>query len=230
MFLLKYEYLIIFILIQSFCIQLAFFISSSKFTNINNNNNNNNRKYSTSQLNDISNLNNNKNDNNFKDEKIFDYKDQSKVNSKFVSEFVARIRGGIRQAKKLAKQFNLKLIRRVFQDSNYFLFQYEYQNQIDSFKLHQEKNKDVLYDYEDDYLDDVNCIQSNNKTCLDKIRPKRIRRSSLDKNSKRVKRRSLEVDELNKLKKEPSVRITFFLNLLKVILQFVKIKIKDRMD
>ena len=205
MFLLKYKYLIIFILIQSCCIQLAFTISSSKFLN---NNNINDR---TSQLNDIS---------NFNDEKIFNYKDKSAKdnnnNNKFVSEFVAKVRGGIRQAKKLANQFNLKLIRRVFKDSNYFLFQYEYQNQIDSFKLHQEKNKDVLYDdYEDDYIDYddlINCDQSNNKTCIDNIRPKRIKRSSLNKNSKRLKRRSLQVDELNKLKNEPTVyRINFLL-------------------
>jgi hypothetical protein len=192
-------------LIQSCCIQLAFSISSSKFLN---NNNINDR---TSQLNDIS---------NFNDEKIFNYKDKSAKdnnnNNKFVSEFVAKVRGGIRQAKKLANQFNLKLIRRVFKDSNYFLFQYEYQNQIDSFKLHQEKNKDVLYDdYEDDYIDYddlINCDQSNNKTCIDNIRPKRIKRSSLNKNSKRLKRRSLQVDELNKLKNEPTVyRLKFLL-------------------
>lgn len=51
-----------------------------------------------------------------------------------LSEFVARIRGGVREAKELADRFNLRLVKQVFADSNYFLFEKETQNTESQFK------------------------------------------------------------------------------------------------
>lgn len=51
-----------------------------------------------------------------------------------LSEFVARIRGGIKEANELADRFNLRLAKQVFADSNYFLFEKETQNTEAQFK------------------------------------------------------------------------------------------------
>ena len=51
-----------------------------------------------------------------------------------LSEFVARIKGGIREAEELAQRFNLRLVRQVFVDSNYFLFEKEIPNTEDQYK------------------------------------------------------------------------------------------------
>jgi hypothetical protein len=142
----------------------------------------------------------------FKDEKIFSFNEPASTEQTDFSEFVARVRGGARQAKKLAKQFDLKLIRRVFQDSNYFLFQYEYPSQINSFKLHQEQNKD--FDYSDNEQDNLNDQKLNWQQ-----KPKRSIKSSRTSllssgdpaEKKRLKRRSLDFNELDRLKREPSV-------------------------
>lgn len=42
-----------------------------------------------------------------------------------LSEFVAKVKGGIKKATELADKFNLKLVKRVFDDSDYFLFEKE---------------------------------------------------------------------------------------------------------
>jgi len=42
-----------------------------------------------------------------------------------LSEFVAKVTGGLKQAEILAKKYDLKLVRQVFKDSDYFLFEKE---------------------------------------------------------------------------------------------------------
>ncbi len=45
--------------------------------------------------------------------------------TRITSEFVAKVNGGVARAKRLARQLNLKLVRRVFPDSDYFLFEHD---------------------------------------------------------------------------------------------------------
>jgi len=42
-----------------------------------------------------------------------------------LSEFVAKVTGGLKQAEILAKKYDLKLVKQVFKDSDYFLFEKE---------------------------------------------------------------------------------------------------------
>jgi len=56
-----------------------------------------------------------------------------------VSEFVAKIKGGLDEAEKIAKKYNFKLVKQVFKDSDYFLFEKEV---LDN-KINDPKSSDV---------------------------------------------------------------------------------------
>lgn len=69
----------------------------------------------------------NSNEHIFNETQPTDYDDDSFVLVD-LSEFVARVKGGLKQAERIARKFNLKLVKQVFHGSNYFLFQQEIVN------------------------------------------------------------------------------------------------------
>ena len=107
----------------------------------------------------IRNTKKNFNDINYNIEKMFSIDKNNKTNSNLnfhrqltvvnLSEFVARIKGGVTEARVLAEKFNLKLVRRVFEDSNYFLFERETSNDDKNLIKNAENNQRIRRSLDD---------------------------------------------------------------------------------
>ena len=104
-----------------------------------------------------------------------------------VSEFVAKVKGGLPSAKLIANRLNLKLVRQVFPDSDYFLFVQEYVNESDRLSGD---------DLESRYWHHVNRNES---------RRHRKRERAQDNRRRNLMSRSIDVDEIEKIKRESNV-------------------------
>lgn len=105
--------------------------------------------------------------------------------------------------------------KQVFPDSNYFVFQHEYENKIDTASFNEAADAD--YEELDNQIHtESNIIKSrierNVKNLTKHQRIKRIRRGTV--NEIRVRRSADDEDELNKLKKEPSVCLQHSLDII----------------
>lgn len=104
-----------------------------------------------------------------------------------VSEFVAKVKGGLPSAKLIANRLNLKLVRQVFPDSDYFLFVQEYVNESERLSGD---------DLESRYWHHVNRNESRRHRKRDRARDNRRRN---------LMSRSIDVDEIEKIKRESNV-------------------------
>lgn len=104
-----------------------------------------------------------------------------------VSEFVAKVKGGLPSAKLIANRLNLKLVRQVFPDSDYFLFVQEYVNESERLSGD---------DLESRYWHHVNRNES---------RRHRKREKARDNRRRNLMSRSIDVDEIEKIKRESNV-------------------------
>ena len=135
------------------------------------------------------------------------------LNTDDISEFVAKVKGGLSQAKLLANKLDLKLVKQVFEHSNYFLFRQEKNSKGNTMRLLNEYVNDDGEQEEDGeeeghYINDFNNIHRNNNVTgeAELKRFKRVRKRFRSKRSLKPRlRRSVDFNELNKLKIEPTV-------------------------
>ena len=116
-----------------------------------------------------------------------------------VSEFVAKVRGGLEQAQRIADKFELKLVKRVFEHSNYFLFRQEHLDKNTVALVNEYANRE-----ESSEFSSARGLNSTDGGETELKRFKRVRRGFKSKRQLRL-RRSLDFNELNKLKQEPEV-------------------------